>query len=425
VEGQIEWIKIQDMGDGSAKATLAETATLSMSFQGSRNRDIHVNLSVDMMDFVTLVSGSIQAMQVNMAGPNFVVRADEIKAGDKSVPATIKMTLKDVVSNYLIVSSADKSRKFSGDASTGLVTTVVNIKEPGGDGFFSLNSELTSIAASMLMILPEKFDPANVFKSGLSADIVYELGGSTMDVAFKAKKDRFAMTASAAGGHADISLSSKAFSMGIKQTDVEMNISASTIPLPSVSLAYDEMDFSIGVPLEKSDDPADVHLRTALRGLTVSETVWAMVDPMQVLPRDPATVAVDLAGKIIVLADLSDPESLAEMGGPPALPVSLDLTELTASIAGALLKGTGSVTFNMDNAPGGMPMPVGEVNLNLKGGFGLMDKLVELGLVPADASMGVRAMMGAFAKPVGDDELESKIEMTEDGHISANGQRLK
>jgi hypothetical protein len=39
--------------------------------------------------------------------------------------------------------------------------------------------------------------------------------------------------------------------------------------------------------------------------------------------------------------------------------------------------------------------------------------------------MGARMMMGLFAVPAGDDVLTSVIEVNEQGHVLANGQRLK
>jgi len=36
-----------------------------------------------------------------------------------------------------------------------------------------------------------------------------------------------------------------------------------------------------------------------------------------------------------------------------------------------------------------------------------------------------RMMMGMFATPTGDDELTSKIEVNDEGHLIANGQRLQ
>ena len=72
-------------------------------------------------------------------------------------------------------------------------------------------------------------------------------------------------------------------------------------------------------------------------------------------------------------------------------------------------------------------MPVGEVNMDLRGGVGLLDKLVALGLVPQQQGQMVKMMSGMFAVPGGDgtDHLVSKIEMNADGSILANGQRIK
>ena len=36
-----------------------------------------------------------------------------------------------------------------------------------------------------------------------------------------------------------------------------------------------------------------------------------------------------------------------------------------------------------------------------------------------------RMMMGMFARSVGDDELSSKIEINDQGHVIANGQRIQ
>ena len=55
-----------------------------------------------------------------------------------------------------------------------------------------------------------------------------------------------------------------------------------------------------------------------------------------------------------------------------------------------------------------------------------MDKLVAMGLLPQDQAMGARMMLGLFARPgEGEDTLVSKIEVSGDGAISANGQRLQ
>ena len=73
-----------------------------------------------------------------------------------------------------------------------------------------------------------------------------------------------------------------------------------------------------------------------------------------------------------------------------------------------------------------MPKPTGSLDLTLVGGNGLIDKLVAMGLLPEEQAMGARMMMGLFAVPGdGEDSLKSKLEINEDGHVLANGQRLK
>ena len=49
-----------------------------------------------------------------------------------------------------------------------------------------------------------------------------------------------------------------------------------------------------------------------------------------------------------------------------------------------------------------------------------------MGLLPEDQAMGARMMMGLLAVPgEAPDTLNSKIEINEQGHVLANGQRIQ
>ncbi len=64
----------------------------------------------------------------------------------------------------------------------------------------------------------------------------------------------------------------------------------------------------------------------------------------------------------------------------------------------------------------------------VQGANGLMDTLVKLGLLSDQDMMGARMMMGMVAKPdpeAGEDVLRSRIDLTDEGHVLANGMRLK
>ena len=98
------------------------------------------------------------------------------------------------------------------------------------------------------------------------------------------------------------------------------------------------------------------------------------------------------------------------------------------SAAGAELTGTGDATFDNTDLTNfnGFPKPTGEIDLKLVGGNGLMDGLVKMGLLPQEQAMGARMMMGLFTRRGdGEDTLTTKVEINEQGHILANGQRLK
>jgi len=155
-----------------------------------------------------------------------------------------------------------------------------------------------------------------------------------------------------------------------------------------------------------------------------------LFDPAAVLPRDPATIDVNLTGQTTVFQDFMNFAKMMELSNDD---VPLELNALTVknfliSAAGASLSGTGDFAFNNDDLTSfdGMPAPSGSAELQIAGANGLIDKLIQMGLIAESDAMGARMMMGMLAVPGdGDDTLKSKLEITEDGQILANGQRIK
>ena len=91
------------------------------------------------------------------------------------------------------------------------------------------------------------------------------------------------------------------------------------------------------------------------------------------------------------------------------------------------MSGKGAFTFDNSDLTtfDGMPRPTGALDLRLIGGNALLDKLVAMGLLPEDQALGARMMMGLFGRMEGEDTLTSKIEVTPEGAVLANGQRLR
>ena len=219
-----------------------------------------------------------------------------------------------------------------------------------------------------------------------------------------------------------MAMSEDGMSYSGSQSGLAIKALMSQMPIP-IDLNMENMVFGLMIPVQKSDEEQDFGLKLALEGFTMSDVLWGMFDPQAQLPRDPATVAVDLEGKATLLVNFMDPQEAAAMetsGEAPGELNALDINDITVEAAGAALNGSGAFTFdNTDTTTfDGMPKPTGSVDLTLVGGNGLIDKLVAMGLLPEEQAMGARMMMGLFAVPGdGPDSLKSKLEINEEGHV--------
>ena len=200
--------------------------------------------------------------------------------------------------------------------------------------------------------------------------------------------------------------------------------------LAPISVAGTSALGRVRMPLLANEAAQDASLRMAFEGLTLNDEIWALADPAGQLPRDPMALNMDLSGQVRLTGDLLDFETLQAMPDASGLvvPVSAGLKTLLLSAVGAELTGEGFFEFDetdTDTFPG-MPRPEGAVDLRLTGGNALLDRLVAMGMIPEDQAMSARMMMGLFAVPgEGEDTLTSKIEINGEGHVLANGQRLK
>ena len=210
---------------------------------------------------------------------------------------------------------------------------------------------------------------------------------------------------------------------------IAVNLTAEALPFP-VLMEMATAGFNLTAPVSKSEEPQDFAFGLTLGDFTMSDMLWGVFDPTGQLPRDPATLELDLSGTVKMLIDFLSPEAGEQIatGDAPVEFETLTVNKLLLDAVGAELTGTGDVAFDNSDTTTipGMPKPVGAVDLQLQGANTLIDKLVAMGILPEQQAMGARMMLGVFAVPgPGDDSLTSKIEFTEDGQVLANGQRIK
>ncbi|SMX41905.1 DUF2125 domain-containing protein [Octadecabacter ascidiaceicola] len=227
------------------------------------------------------------------------------------------------------------------------------------------------------------------------------------------------------------------FALSFTEEGLAMNGVASAFEMTMLDplIFPGEIAFGIGglsmdydVPLNASDESQDFRVATSLKDVTIGESIWGMFDPSGQLPRDPAEISFDVTGMGTNGMDLLDFAAMAGLMGPPPIEVDeVTIENLRIAAVGADATATGSMTFDwtdFQTIPG-IARPEGTVTVNLTGANALMDKLVAMGLIPEEDLMMPRMMMGMFATPVGDDMLETVLEVNSEGHVLANGQRLQ
>lgn len=279
-------------------------------------------------------------------------------------------------------------------------------------------------------VLPLEIDAEDpmALMAAMNAEGAMSYTGGSTQFNFVENGEAVSFSSASTGGAFEMALNPQSWSYGVGVTGYEMQVQGGDIPFP-VTMNAAEMGAHFTVPVAKSDAPQDMAVGLNLTDFEMTDIIWSMIDPGGQLPRDPATVKFDLSGKVRMLYDLFDPEQAEQMAmaDMPAELHSVSLNELVVDAVGAVLTGFGSFTFDNSDLQsfGGIPRPQGELEAELSGANALIDTLIGMGIVPEDQAMGARMMMGMFSVATGDDQVKSTIEINEQGHVLANGQRIQ
>jgi hypothetical protein len=354
----------------------------------------------------------------------------------QTVPVELRLALNNLAGTFVSTGTDLRDTAYDMTADTVDVLLAVDDAAAGTKVDIAGTIRALGITAETLLPVGEGSTPEMMLAEGLDVAGGYEFGGAEFIFEIADAGMPLQGTLSLAGGHQDFAMNGERLSYSQSAQGVDIRLTSAEMPFPIV-LSAAEFGLGFLFPTGPSEEPADFGAVVNLTDLAVNDEIWGMLDPAGALPRTPATAVIDLAGKVRMLADLTSPGyDPAEMimgppeemmMGPPAELHALTLNELTLSFGGARITGTGAFTFdNADLATfGGMPRPQGEANITLTGVNGLLDRLVQLGILPTDQLMMVRGMLGFFAIPAGDDVLTSKFEVTPEGAILANGMPLQ
>ncbi|QBF33806.1 DUF2125 domain-containing protein [Thalassococcus sp. S3] len=429
--GDLEFV---ENGDGTVSVVMPETVPIAFSGTGEDGTPFSGKLDYVQDGFEMVASGEPDNMDYAYTADRLAVIMTEITANGQTLPADaakMEVALADITGSTQM--EVGDLRAYEQTMSANTLTYDFAFTGPETSEQFNMTGGSQDLSFDGTASMPLEMDPDNMdasLREGFAADGTFSYAGGSTQLNFAAEGDEFAMQTGSESGSARFGLSQSGLIYDITQAVVSADITTSDLPFP-VALNMAEAAINLLIPVSQDEAEQDFALGMKMGDFTMSDAIWNLFDPGTQLPRDPATIELDLTGKATMLMSLMDPASAEAMEQPGAEPAQLNaltLRNLLVSAVGARLTGTGDFTFDNSDTEtfDGLPKPTGAVDLQLVGGNGLLDKLVAMGLLPEDQAMGARMMMGLFAVPGdGEDTLNSKIEINEEGHILANGQRIQ
>lgn len=434
---RMKGLQLTDNGDGTVDVVMPDTMPMTIEIQPNESdTPTIVGINYTQNGQKMTVSGDASAMVYDYAAAGFgMVLTSLMVDGTAMDQDTARLAVNGADLRSVTTMTMKPVRTYDQSMQAGSMAYDVFFKDPNAVEAVAMNSTTQNLAFKGTSAVPvgltvQTQDLAPLLAAGFAFDGMFSTQGTETRINIVSEEGETKIKTGSASSTLAVAMDASGIGYEAAAQQVQIGAELAGLPFPLFA-EMAESGFKMRTPVVKADDPQDFSLAFNATDFTMSDIIWALFDPAGQLPRDAATIALDLSGKAKVLVNPMDTaamQSMVESDVTPGELHALRIDRLTVDAVGTKLEATGDVTFdNTDKITlPGFPKPVGEVNINLAGANGLMDKLVEMGLLPAEQVMGARMMMGMFAVPgEAPDTLKSNIEFNEAGQILANGQRIK
>ena len=413
-------IALTPVGDGSVRSVIDGQMTLVMRDAGPEGEPMGFDMTLDAPGNETISSGTPDDMRHSFVMPTMALSG---RALDSENDAPLTATLTGVEGVQTMTRAADGSgaQTYEGRADRmemSLTASGPALDAPEGseatDDFaatFTIN-DLTMSGDGTTPAGEVNFgsQPTQALQAGFAGQGTLGMGATTGTFSASALRadgpdQETSGSFEAASGTLAVSMSAEGLSYEGGLTDMAVNLTSSDMLFP-IAYAAAENRFRLAMPVVASEAEQPFALTYLLDGLTLDDAIWQAMDPEATLPRD------------FMAPDAAVPAE-DEM---PFLPRSLSIRDFSMSAVGAEADVSGELTFGDDPT-----QPIGTLSGTFSGVNTFLDRLVAMGVVPAEQLMGPRMMMAMFARPVdgAEDQLQTEIEFREGGSIFANGQQIQ
>ena len=428
-------IQFTEQSDGSVRVTIPKKTIIDLDLTLETGEAVSASIGYSQDGLDMIVTGDPDNFNYAYSAKVLDMTLDHLTVDEEVIGADLakaQVSLMDVNGNSTI--STSELRAYSQAVTIGAIKYNAAFFDPESGGKLKIGGAINDLVSDSTGTIPNTGinaqDVVAMLDAGFAVKGALTYQAGNMDIAFDGPDGAGTATTSSTGGEVAFEMGSNGMSYNVGQKNLAVSALVPDVPLP-ITLIMAESKFNLAMPLRKSDEEQDFAFGFTMGDFTVSDMLWSMFDPAANLPRNPATFAVDLSGKAKVLFDFFDPDQAAALessGAAPGELNALSLNSLVVDAVGARLTAAGDFTFDNTDLVSfdGMPRPTGGIDLKLVGGNGLLDNLVNMGILPEQQAMGARMMMGLFARAGTEpDTVTSKIEINDAGHILANGQRIQ
>ena len=426
-------IMLTENGDGTVAVTMSESYPITINLTPRFDDPTTIMATVAQTGMSLIVSGDPDAMVYDVSADRYALSVDSLGgAAAEEVNLDVAMlAMIDLAGQYRV--GEDTLTQMSYAMTIGAIDLDLGVREAGGTGAVSGTADLSTLSMFANIETPLDMDmnaDMPPFDDGLAFEGGYSFGDLAYAFDFQDEVETASGALTASGGTLAVSMDYDGVSYTSTTRDLDLSILIpAEFPFP-IEATLANYGFDLLIPLSVAENGTrDARLAFNLTDLDISSSLWDLVDPGEVLPRDAITVALGLDADVTPFFDVLDPDQADAMmmADVPGEINAAEITELTIKGAGAEITGDGAFTFDNSDLDtfDGFPRPEGQVTVNLNGINTLIDNLIAMGLIPQEDVMMPRMMLGMFSTPVGDDMLTSTLEVNSEGHVLANGQRLR
>lgn len=430
---QMDQLVFDDMGDGRVRVVFPPSIPFRIVGQAESGDETDVTVEMLQSDLDMIVSGDPNNLTYDYTATQIAMRLIGMDVdGRNMVGEVANMNFNMNGMSGRSVVSVGNLRQIEQRLRADSLSYDFSVNNPEEDVAGSAKGSMTGLVFSGTNSMPLSIDSEDInlaLKNGFALNGTFTHNGSTLEIAGEDDGQPINLNTTSASGRLQVGMDQGGVTYALSNTGQSINMLVPDLPFPILLNSAQSSAF-LNIPVSAAERSQDFGLGLSMGDLTLSDGIWNLFDPGQILPRDPATLIMDVTGKARILVDLLQPEAVQETlanGDQPGLLEAVNINNLQLGAVGANLTGSGAFTFdNSAGLPGGMPKPTGVANLSLTGANALIDRLIQMGIIGEEEAMGARMMMSMVAVPgQAEDSLTSKIEINEQGHVLANGMRIQ